>query len=69
MTWKELSIYGGCSEMNRHCKDCIRWKPLSWSGKGCFACHFMLETGQMRRKDKKGRCLEFQKSLDKSKKG
>ena len=43
------------------CNDCIYWKKLTTSNGSPYACHFLLETGQRRRKDTKGACIEFKK--------
>ena len=43
----------------RHCKSCIYWNKLSGSGFSLYACHFLLETKNRRRKDAAGKCLEF----------
>lgn len=43
----------------KRCANCIYWQRLNWAGGSARACHFLLETGQRRRKDDAGRCLSF----------
>lgn len=39
------------------CKGCAYWKRMNSHGDGVSACHFLLETGQRRRRDAEGQCL------------
>ena len=53
-------------EDTARCEKCVYWKRLSWSGSGGRACHFLLEAGRRREKDRNGVCASFKKKrLDK----